>query len=384
MWKNAFTLDEFHHRQRRVRAAMEVAGIDLLLVFHPVNIQYLIGSQAKSYQEFQVLFFPLEDASLTILMRLAEVPEISDLSLADEVRGWGGREPEDPLDAFAKILSEKGYLGRRIGMEIPEFYMHPYTYRRLCDLLGDAYVFDASLLIHDLKLAKSPAEIAYVRQASAICDKGMGAAIGAIVDGASEFDVAAEVFHALYRAGSDSPASPMNFASGDRTCYGHGAPSDRRIRAGDTMHIEFGAARHRYCVTIGRQLNLGEPTPRVLEIYRVVRDACDACIAEIRAGVPAARPHEAAKTVIANAGLDHCRLHTTGYGIAPGYPPSWGEYICLFSDSSYTLEPGMVVSVEPPVFIHEERLGVRIIDDVLVTETGAEILSRASRDMVVI
>ncbi len=150
------------------------------------------------------------------------------------------------------------------------------------------------------------------------------------------------------------------------------------------MHIEFGAARHRYCVTIGRQLNLGEPAPRVREIFRIVRDACDACIAEIRAGVPATRPHEAAKTVIADAGLDHCRLHTTGYGIAPGYPPSWGEYIHLFSDSRYTLEPGMVVSVEPPVFIHEERLGVRIIDDVLVTETGAEILSQTSRDLVVI
>ena len=168
MWKNAFTLAEFYRRHDRVRAAMEAARIDLLLVFHPVNIQYLIGSQAKSYQEFQVLLFPLEDAPLTILMRLAEVAEISDLSLADDVRGWGGREPEDPLQAFAKILKEKNGSGRRIGMEIPEFYMHPYTHRRLCDLLGDAYVLDASLLIHDLKLAKSPAEIAYIREAAAI------------------------------------------------------------------------------------------------------------------------------------------------------------------------------------------------------------------------
>lgn len=384
MWKNAFTLDEFHCRQRRVRIAMEAVGIDLLLIFHPVNIQYLIGSQAKSYQEFQVLLFPLEEAPLTILTRLAEVAEISDLSLADDVRGWGGREPEDPLDAFARLVREKGYLDRRIGMEVPEFYMHPYTYRRLCDLLGDAYVVDASSLIHDLKLAKSPAEIVYIREASAICDKGMQAAIGAVADGVSEYEVAAEVFHTLYRAGSDSPASPMNFASGERTCYGHGAPSDRRIHPGDTMHIEFGAARHRYCTTIGRQMNLGEPNARLREVYRVVREACDACIGEIRAGVSAVRPHQAAKRVIDDAGLNHARLHTTGYGIAPGYPPSWGEYIHLFADSDYTLEAGMVVSIEPPVFIHEERLGVRIIDDVLVTDTGAEILSRTSRDLVVV
>ena len=150
------------------------------------------------------------------------------------------------------------------------------------------------------------------------------------------------------------------------------------------MHIEFGAARQRYCVTIGRQLNLGEPTARIREVYQVVRDACDACIAEIKAGVPAARPHEAAKAIIADAGLDEHRLHTTGYGIAPGFPPSWGEYIHLFADSDYTLEAGMVISIEPPVFIHQERLGARIIDNVLVTETGAEILSQASRDLVVI
>ena len=88
--------------------------------------------------------------------------------------------------------------------------------------------------------------------------------------------------------------------------------------------------------------------------------------------------------MIAGAGLDDYRLHTTGYGIAPGYPPSWGEYIHLFADSGYTLEAGMVLSIEPPVFIYEERLGVRIIDDVLVTESGAEILSRISRDLIVI
>jgi Xaa-Pro dipeptidase len=150
------------------------------------------------------------------------------------------------------------------------------------------------------------------------------------------------------------------------------------------MHIEYGAAYRRYCATIGRQFCLGEPTPRMRELYQVVREASDACIAEVRAGVPAARPHAAAKKVIAEAGLDRYRLHTTGYGIAPGYPPSWGEYIHFFADSDYTLEAGMVLSVEPPVFIHEERLGARIIDDVVVTETGAEILSRSSRDLLVL
>ncbi len=381
MSKHDFTEEEFAIRQRRVRAKMEAQGLDLLLVFNPVNIQYLIGSRAKSYQEFQVLFFTLEESSLTIMMRLAEVPELTDLSLAGDVRGWGGREPEDPVDMFAAIVKEKNFSGRRIGLEVPDFYMHPYNYERIRNILGDALKTDASMLVHDLKLVKSPAEICYIRRASDIADMAMQSAVGAIAAGATEMEVAGEVYRTMFRNGGDSPASPMNFCSGERTCYGHGAPSERVLQDGDFMHVEYGAAYRRYCTTIGRQFCLGEPTARMREIYHVVRESCDACIAEIHAGVHATRPHEAAKKIIAGAGMDQYRLHTTGYGIAPGYPPSWGEYIHLFADSTYTLEAGMILSIEPPVFIHEEKLGARIIDNVLVTETGAEILSAVSRDL---
>ena len=120
------------------------------------------------------------------------------------------------------------------------------------------------------------------------------------------------------------------------------------------------------------------------ELHNLVCCASDACIAEIRAGVPAIVPHEAAKQVIAAAGLNHARVHLSGYGLAPGSPPSWAEPIHLFGGSSYTLHAGMVVTVEPPVFIGEEQLGARIIDNVLVTHDGCERLSRTSRDLIVI
>ena len=129
---------------------------------------------------------------------------------------------------------------------------------------------------------------------------------------------------------------------------------------------------------------MGEPSKRMRELDAIVCEDCDACIAEVRPGVPAVNPHLAAKEVIEDAGLDAHRLHTTGYGIAPGYPPSWGEHIHFFGDSKYTLESGMVLSVEPPLLIAEENLGARIIDNVLVTETGAKILSTFPRETVVI
>jgi len=156
------------------------------------------------------------------------------------------------------------------------------------------------------------------------------------------------------------------------------------LRRGDTGHIEFGAVSHQYCATLGRQFVLGEPSERMQFIFDDVRAACDACVAEIAPGVSAVEPHRAAKKVIKEAGLDEFRLHLTGYGIAPGFPPSWGESLLLFEGCDDVLAPGMVVSVEPPVFISEEKLGVRLVDDVVITADSCELLSTFSRDLICI
>jgi Xaa-Pro dipeptidase len=120
------------------------------------------------------------------------------------------------------------------------------------------------------------------------------------------------------------------------------------------------------------------------QLHDVVRRASDACIAAIRDGVRAVDAHDAARAVIVDAGLEAGRVHTSGYGLAPGFPPSWGEPLHMLGGSDYVLRAGMVVTIEPPVFLGDERLGARIIDNVLVTADGAELLGKASRDMFVV
>lgn len=154
------------------------------------------------------------------------------------------------------------------------------------------------------------------------------------------------------------------------------------MRRGDTGLVEIGAARRRYTSTLGRQWTLGPASQRLRDLHRVILDASDACLAEMRAGVPAIVPHDAATRVIARAGLDQYRAHTTGYGMAPGFPPSWGESPNMFGGSADVLRAGMVVSVEPAVFLPEEGLGVRLIDNVVITDSGFELLSRTPRDLI--
>lgn len=384
MSRHDFTAAEFADRRRRLRAALRERNIDWLVVVHPVSIHWLTGSDAKSYQEFQCLFFSAEEAPLVVLARAGEVAELRDDALVDEVVGWGGGIAEDPIPHFTAVAKRLGLMDARIGLEVPAYYLHPHHYLALREVLGTSLVAEPSTLVHDLKLVKSPAEIACIREAARLADAAMAVFASALRPGRSELSVAGEVMAALMKAGSGIAASPINLVSGERSGFSHGAPTQRLLRAGDFGSVEYGATWKRYTATIGRQFSMGPPTARMLGLYDIVRRAQDACIAAIRPGVGASAPHDAARAVIAEAGLDAHRVHTTGYGLAPGFPPSWGEPLHMLNDSPYTLEAGMVLSIEPPVFIAAERLGARLIDNVLVTEDGAEMLTGASRDLIVV
>ena len=384
MSKHDFTTEEFAARRDCVRAALSAAGLDWLVMFHPVSIHWLTGSDAKSYQEFQCLLLSAQPGPLTILTREGERNEFLDDALVDEIFTYGGGENEDAVAAFERLAASLGLRSARVGIEVPAYYLHPYDYVRVKQFFGVALVAEPTNLVHDLKLVKSPAELAYIREAARKGDAAMAVFAAELREGRSELALAGKVHATLLGADSGLAASPINLVSGERAGFSHGMPTERRLRRGDTGNVEFGATHRRYTSTIGRQFSIGAPSGRVLEIYDVVRRACDACIAGIRDGVPAVEPHRAAKRVIAEAGFERYRVHTSGYGLAPGFPPTWGEPLHMFGGSRYTLRAGMVVTVEPPIFIGEERLGARIIDNVLVTHDGAELLSRFSRDLIVV
>ena len=384
MSKNDFEISEFEKRHSRVRLEMEKSDIELLLVFAPANINYLIGTPSKGYQEFQVLFFPLKPDKLTIITRLPDSPHLKAESLADEVIGWGGREPEDPIDVMKRVMRDRNFSGLQTGVEVPYYYLHPYDYKKIIDLIGDSLVKDATDLIGSIRLTKSPAEIEYVKKAAHILDKSMETGLKSINAGKTERQVSADIHHTLLLSGSDIPSSPMNFLTGPRSAFAHAEPSDRVISNGDFMHIQFGAHWKRYCCTIGRQISLGKPTQRMLDIYQVARDAVDACIEVIKPDVPATVPHEAAKKIISKAGMDRYRLHMTGYAVGAAFPPSWVEPLVLESNCPYILQEGMVIAVEPPLFGFEDDLGVRVIENVLINKNGAQALCKTTRDLIIL
>lgn len=383
MYKRDFSATEFALRRARVGRMMDREGLDLVVVVHPSNINWLIGARHKSYQQFQCLFVPREASQpMVMLTRLAEVWELQVESLCADIRGWGGRKIENPVDAFRRIVREKGWGRRRIGLDVPRYYIGIAEYAGVREVLGRALKADVTQALERLRWVKSPAELRYVRKAVAFADAAVMAMLRVAEPGVSEHALGAAVYQTMMAMGGDVPASPINIGFGPRSAYGHPLPSERKLKRGDFGQVEFGAAYRRYCTTLGRQFVVGKASRRQKEIYQVARDACDATIDAIRPGVPGCVPHEAAKRVIVRAGMEEGRWHLTGYSIAAAFPPVWSDNFELDEEVGGRIQAGMVLSVEPPVFLAKDRLGCRIIDNVLVTKTGCRVLSRTTRDLV--
>ena len=151
MSRHDFPAEEFAARQARAREAVGAAGLDWLLVIHPMSLHWLIGTEAKSYQAFQCLLLSAKPDLLVMFTRLSDRCELVEDSLADEVIGWGGPEPADPLEAFRALVDRFGLRRARVGLETPPYYLHPHHHAKLKDLLGAALVAEPSNLIHELK-----------------------------------------------------------------------------------------------------------------------------------------------------------------------------------------------------------------------------------------
>src|SRR5205823_4776073 len=131
MSKHDFPAEEFSSRRSRVRDALGKAGLDWLLVFHPVSIHWLTGSDAKSYQEFQCLLISVKPGPVSVLTREGERNEFQDDALIDHLWTFGGPEPEDPIAAFERLAESLDLKRARVGMEVPAYYLHPHHYVRI-------------------------------------------------------------------------------------------------------------------------------------------------------------------------------------------------------------------------------------------------------------
>jgi Xaa-Pro aminopeptidase len=224
-----------------------------------------------------------------------------------------------------------------------------------------------------MRARKTPEELALLERAAGITDQVTLRALAMAEPGRSELEVSSEIGLLVAQAGARLSFDTI-VGSGPNTALPHLRPGARRLRAGDLVMVDCGAALEGYKADMTRTVVLGEPDQRQQEVFDAVLEAHDGAASAVRAGVTAGEVDEAARGVIRAAGLGDFFIHRTGHGLGL----EAHEDPSLDPGSGTVLEAGMVVTIEPGVYIPGWG-GVRIEDDLVVEERGSRSLTGAER-----
>lgn len=365
----AFSTLEFRGRLARVQDAMAEAGLDVLLVHSPENIYYLTGHQTSGYFAYQVLLMPAEGEP-RLLLRYLERGNVDEYSWMDRADTW--KEGDDVVARTLDVLDDMPGQKRRIGLEKSSWFLTARCCEALTDGLTGARIVDASLLVDHVRVIKSETELRYLRQAGAIAETEIRAAIATLGHGVTEAQVAAEVLHAGVTAGCEYTGLPHHIMSGHRYDVCHANWSPKVVRHGELVLLELYGCMERYHATQMRTVSIGPPDD-------TVRQAVDTVVAAQEAGFAAMKPGASSLEIdtITRSAIQKIRpdyYNRTGYSTGIGFPPRTAEWEALDFDphSDWELKPGMV--------FHMLALagGFGISETIAVTSTGIERLTPAN------
>ncbi|MDH3537875.1 MAG: aminopeptidase P family N-terminal domain-containing protein, partial [Gammaproteobacteria bacterium] len=247
--QEVFSESELRQRLDRVRAAMKVRGIDALVVSVPENIYYLTGLDHWGFFACHVLVVPVE-GTLALACRAMER-----ITVENQVRNaefYGHADTEELSDYVLKMLADRGLSRARLGIEKRSLFMTPRIYELIIAGAPKADWSDGSGIIDELRLVKSPLEQDYTRRAAAAADAGTLAAIDAIRDGASDYEIAAECNRAMILAGSEYPGFGPFIRPTTRLGEEHTTWRGDVFHNGDAVFLEIGGAYRKYQAPMGR------------------------------------------------------------------------------------------------------------------------------------
>jgi Xaa-Pro dipeptidase len=340
------------------------------------TLTYLTGISFHVSERPVIIFFaPGREPALVLpqleLLKVELIPYPVQAFPYSEFPGeWGA--------AFQKALLALDLDGKKIGVEPRYLRLLEYGYLKSGAPAAD--YADASSLLGSFRLRKDAEEVARMRQAVVIAQNALKATLPFIKIGRTEKEIAAELTLQLLRGGSDSelPFAPI-VCAGPNSANQHATPSDRPLRAGDMLVIDWGAAHEGYISDLTRTFAIGRVEPEFEKIHTIVQAANAAGRAIARAGLPCGAVDKAAREVIERAGYGAYFTSRLGHGI--GMEVHEEPY--LRGDNEMILEPGMAATIEPGIYL-PGRNGVRIEDDVIFTADGIDCLSDLPRELMVL
>jgi Xaa-Pro dipeptidase len=364
----------FITRQQKLSSLMEKNGVEVVALNPGPSLTYLTGLHFHLMERPVITFFSINHSPLIILPEL-EAGKLESVGFPIDSILFGENPETWPL-IVSGGMKDRIIPGTSIAIE-------PTRFRFLeMDLLQNSLlkpVFKtADKVLVQLRITKDTAEIALMQKAVAIAQTALLETLRLIKVGISETDIASELTLQLLRGGSDSemPFSPI-VASGPNTANPHAVPSNRQLSPGDLLLIDWGAAVGGYLSDLTRTFSIGSISQEFMLIADTVKEANFQAQGAIRPGVTAGEIDAVARAVIDRTGYGPLFFHRTGHGL--GMEAHEEPYIR--SGNQLLLCPGMTFTIEPGIYIPGKG-GIRIEDNLVVTDSSSVSLSNLAREVI--
>ncbi|MFS2294089.1 MAG: Xaa-Pro peptidase family protein [Actinomadura sp.] len=364
---------ELYPRERPglVRDAAAEAGLGAVLLTPGPDLRYVTGYDAKELERLTCLVIPAEGEAFLVVPRL-ELPAAQESpagSLGLELVPWD--ETDDPYELVARRLPGV----RAVGVADRMWAVMALRFRAA---MPDAEQVAAGAVLRGLRMRKSAAEVAALREAGAAIDRVHRRVPQIIKPGRTEREVARDIGDAILDEGH-ARVDFVIVGAGPNGANPHAEPSDRVIGPGEPVVVDIGGTMPSgYCSDSTRNYCVGEPPAGYRAYYAVLEEAQRAAREAVRPGVAPEAVDAAARDVIEAAGYGEHFFHRTGHGI--GLESHEDPYIV--AGNKEPLEPGMAFSIEPGIYPGPH--GARIEDIVVCTEDGHEALNTTERGLVII
>ena len=364
-------------RHLRVRQTLDTLSLDALVVTDASNIRYLSNHAGSS----GILVLTDEAVHLLVDFRYREAVQMLQQSPhacpGMVVRDVPASYDEALLDCLGEIgVSTVGFEAAHVAVAKHDWWLRTSAARTL------AVAWRATeKVVEQARVVKDKSEVATIREAAKRLGPVAEAVFRAARAGQRERAVAAVLESAMRDAGYERLAFDTIVASGPHAALPHYRAGERILEAGDLVVLDFGGVLDGYCCDLTRTVSIGPPSPEARRLYTAVYDAHQAAIAAIRPGVESTAVDAAARSVLETRGLGEAFGHGTGHGLGLNVHEEPRITRPRSDVPAVPLVPGMVFTVEPGAYLAGFG-GVRIEDDVLVTETGCEVLTSVPRELI--
>jgi len=348
----------------RLREALEETGIDAILITNEFSRRYMTGFTGTA----GVAIVSKKDAVFITDFRYTEqaASQVKDFRIVQHTATLMEEVANQVMNMEIKSL---GFEKDHVTYASYELYKH----------VLQADLVPVSGLVEKIRLKKTEEEITIIKAACRIADEAFEHIVTYIKPGMTELDVSNELEIFMRKLGASSSSFDTIVASGVRSALPHGVATDKVIEIGDFVTLDFGAVYNGYISDTTRTLAVGEPSEKLKEIYQVVLDAQLLALEKVQPGMTGKEADAIARDYIASKGYGEAFGHSLGHGIGLEVHEGPG----LSSRSEIVLEPGMIITIEPGIYLPNIG-GVRIEDDALVTENGLEKLTHSTKELLIL